>query len=202
MLGWESVASEASYSAGCTYVRFHRHLRPVCSASCSMPIYFDARLGEWDFALGSCQRRHPHCRRYYVATETIRTGSRRTPAVFFFRRVKEMERKEIGLVFSLIGSAYPGAGTQNWTNKIKPICKRLKLNSISCWTIETPRHFGRVGNWIVYATNHLMMSKVATFYHLSFQRRRSCKAVPLKYDTVRCKWMIAINFPADSMAAK
>lgn len=120
----------------------------------------------------------------------------------FFRRVKEMERKEIGLVFSLIGSAYPGAGTQNWTNKIKPICKRLKLNSISCWTIETPRHFGRVGNWIVYATNHLMMSKVATFYHLSFQRRRSCKAVPLKYDTVRCKWMIAINFPADSMAAK
>lgn len=98
----ESVASEASYSIrrrclGCTYVRFHRHSRPFGPVWCSKPIYFGARLDGWDFALGSCRWRHPRCRRYYVATETIRTGSRRTPAVGG-DVVVGTERKEIGLV--------------------------------------------------------------------------------------------------------
>lgn len=66
-----------------TYVRFHPHSMPAGSVLYWTPIYSGGLRGASGSAPASCRPWRPRCRRYYVATVTTRTGTRRTPAGFF-----------------------------------------------------------------------------------------------------------------------
>lgn len=69
-------------------VRFHPHSMPAGSVLYWTPIYSGGLRGASGSAPASCRPWRPRCRRYYVATVTTRTGTRRTPGpCSFFREV-------------------------------------------------------------------------------------------------------------------